>query len=68
MALQHNHNLLAARTTVQQNQAQEITANLRPNPNLFTDWEYLPLAHPKAAAFSITSMTHRGRHRLELSV
>jgi outer membrane protein, heavy metal efflux system len=46
MALRHNHNLLAARTTVQQNQAQEITANLRPNPTLFTDWEYLPLVHP----------------------
>ena len=38
MALQHNHNLLAARTTVQQSEAQEITANLRPNPTLFTDW------------------------------
>src|ERR1017187_4488515 len=46
MALQHNHNLLAARTTVQQNEAQEITANLRPNPTLFTDWEYLPLVNP----------------------
>ena len=45
-ALQHNHNLLAARTTVQQSQAQEITANLRPNPTLFTDWEYLPLINP----------------------
>ena len=38
-ALAHNHSLLAARTTVQQSQAQEITANLRPNPTLFTDWE-----------------------------
>lgn len=46
MALQHNHNLLAARTTVQQSEAQEVTANLRPNPTLFTDWEYLPLVHP----------------------
>jgi cobalt-zinc-cadmium efflux system outer membrane protein len=46
MALQHNHNLLAARTTVQQSEAQEITANLRPNPTLFTDWEYLPLVNP----------------------
>jgi cobalt-zinc-cadmium efflux system outer membrane protein len=46
MALEHNHNLLAARTTVQQSEAQEITANLRPNPTLFTDWEYLPLVHP----------------------
>jgi cobalt-zinc-cadmium efflux system outer membrane protein len=43
MALQHNHTLQAARTTVQQNQAAEITANLRPNPTFFTDWEYLPL-------------------------
>ena len=46
MALQHNHALLAARTTVPQSEAQEITANLRPNPTLFTDWEYLPLVHP----------------------
>ena len=46
MAWVHNHNLLAARTTVQQSQAQEITANLRPNPTLFTDWEYLPLYKP----------------------
>jgi cobalt-zinc-cadmium efflux system outer membrane protein len=43
IALRQNHNLLATRTTVQQNQAQEVTANLRPNPTLFTDWEYLPL-------------------------
>jgi len=49
MALQHNHNLLAARTTVQQNEAQEVTANLRPNPTLFTDWEYLPLVHPTSS-------------------
>ena len=43
LALKHNHTLQAARTTVQQNQAAEITANLRPNPNFFTDWEYLPI-------------------------
>jgi cobalt-zinc-cadmium efflux system outer membrane protein len=43
LALQHNHNLLAARTNIQQSQSQEITANLRPNPTIFTDWEYLPL-------------------------
>src|SRR3984893_4485834 len=43
LALQHNHNLLAARTTIQQSQAEETTANLRPNPTLFADWEYLPL-------------------------
>ncbi len=43
IALRQNHNLLATRTTILQNQAQEVTANLRPNPTLFTDWEYLPL-------------------------
>ena len=43
MAIKHNHTLQAARTQIQQNQAAEITANLRPNPTLFTDWEYLPI-------------------------
>ena len=49
LATQHNHNLLATRTTIQQNLAQEVTANLRPNPTFFTDWEYLPLYKPNAA-------------------
>jgi outer membrane protein, heavy metal efflux system len=47
-ALLHNHNLLAARTTIQQSQAEETTANLRPNPTLFADWEYLPLFSPSS--------------------
>jgi cobalt-zinc-cadmium efflux system outer membrane protein len=46
MALQHNHNMLATRTTIQQSEAEETTANLRPNPTLFADWEYLPLGSP----------------------
>jgi cobalt-zinc-cadmium efflux system outer membrane protein len=46
MALQHNHNQLALTTTIQQSQAEEITQNLRPNPTLFADWEYLPLGSP----------------------
>ena len=46
LALRHNHNLKAARTTIQQSQAAEITAHLRPNPNFFTDWEYLPINKP----------------------
>jgi outer membrane protein, heavy metal efflux system len=48
LALRHNHNLLATRTTIQQSQAEEITANLRPNPNMFGDWEYLPLGAPSS--------------------
>jgi cobalt-zinc-cadmium efflux system outer membrane protein len=43
LAIEHNESLLAARTTILQNQAQEVQANVRPNPTLFTDWEYLPL-------------------------
>jgi outer membrane protein, heavy metal efflux system len=46
LALKHNHNLLAAQTTIQQDEALEIQANLRPNPALFSDWEYLPLGLP----------------------
>jgi cobalt-zinc-cadmium efflux system outer membrane protein len=46
MALQHNHNMLAARTAIDQSLAMEVTANLRPNPVLFADWEYLPLNNP----------------------
>jgi len=46
MALAHNHALLAARTTIQQSESEEVTANLRPNPVFFTDWDYLPLFAP----------------------
>jgi cobalt-zinc-cadmium efflux system outer membrane protein len=46
MALQHNHTLLAERTTIQQNQAQEITANLRPNPVLLGDAQFIPIFQP----------------------
>ncbi len=46
MAIQHNHVLIALRTTVQQSEAEEITQGLRPNPTLFADWEYLPLGSP----------------------
>ena len=47
MAIQHNHNLRATRTTVQQNLAQEVTANLRPNPQFASTWASLPLYHPE---------------------
>jgi cobalt-zinc-cadmium efflux system outer membrane protein len=46
LALQHNHNLLAARSTILQNQASEITANLRPNPVLSGDAQFLPIFQP----------------------
>jgi len=46
LALAHNHNLLAARTTIQQSQAEEITANLRPDPVLMGDIQFLPIFQP----------------------
>jgi outer membrane protein, heavy metal efflux system len=48
LALQHNHTLAAARTTIEQSEAEEITANLRPNPILFTDWDFFPLFTPSS--------------------
>src|ERR1035437_5409669 len=46
LALAHNHSLQAARTLILQNQAQEITANLRPNPTISWDTQFLPLFQP----------------------
>jgi cobalt-zinc-cadmium efflux system outer membrane protein len=45
-ALDHNHNLLAARTTIQQSEAEEVTANLRPSPVLVSDAIFLPVFQP----------------------
>ncbi len=45
-ALEHNHSLLAARTTIQQSLAEETTANLRPNPVLLADSQFLPIFQP----------------------
>jgi cobalt-zinc-cadmium efflux system outer membrane protein len=79
MALQHNHSLLAARTTIQQNEAEETTANLRPNPVLLGDALFLPFFQPSdfnsdflsnSAEFDlgISYLFERGRkrqHRLQ---
>ena len=46
LTLQHNHALLALRSTILQSQAQEITANLRPNPVLAWDAQFLPIFQP----------------------
>jgi cobalt-zinc-cadmium efflux system outer membrane protein len=47
LALAHSHSLKAARTQIQQNQAQEITAALRPNPALAWDALFIPLFSPQ---------------------
>src|SRR5579863_2646805 len=43
VALAHNHNLLAARSQIQQSQAQEITAAIRPNPVFTYDDLFIPI-------------------------
>jgi cobalt-zinc-cadmium efflux system outer membrane protein len=47
LALAHSHTLKAARTQIQQSQAQEITASLRPNPTLLWDALFLPVFNPQ---------------------
>jgi cobalt-zinc-cadmium efflux system outer membrane protein len=47
LALAHNHSIKATRTLILQNQAQEITANLRPNPTLGGDSQFVPFFSPQ---------------------
>ena len=47
LAIAHNHSLKATRTQIQQNQAQEITANLRPNPVFGADSQFVPFFSPQ---------------------
>jgi cobalt-zinc-cadmium efflux system outer membrane protein len=46
MAVVHNHALKAARTQIQQSQAEEITAAIRPNPVFTYDDLYVPIFSP----------------------
>src|SRR5271155_2983185 len=47
LALAHNHSIKATRTLILQNQAQEITANLRPNPIFGADSQFIPFFSPQ---------------------
>ena len=46
LAKKNNPSLQAIRIGIQENKAQEVTANLRPNPVLSLDAQYLPLFSP----------------------
>jgi cobalt-zinc-cadmium efflux system outer membrane protein len=46
LAKRNNPSLQASQTLILQNKAQEITANLRPNPVLSMDAQYFPLFEP----------------------
>jgi outer membrane protein, heavy metal efflux system len=47
LALAQSHSIKATRTLILQNQAQEITANLRPNPTFGADTQFVPFFSPQ---------------------
>src|SRR5258706_4949643 len=65
LALKHNHSLQAVRTMILQNRAQEITANLRPNPTVNSDTQFLPLFQPND--FTADYLNHSAQFEFGLS-
>jgi cobalt-zinc-cadmium efflux system outer membrane protein len=65
MAIAHNHSLLAAQSTIDQAQAQEITANLRPDPVLLGDAQFIPIFQP--SQFSSTYLDNSAQFDLGVS-
>ena len=59
LALAHNHALKATRTLVFQNQAQEITANLRPNPVFGADSQFIPIFAPQDFSIDDLNLTQQ---------
>ena len=47
LALAQSPSIKAQRTLILQNEAQEITANLRPNPTLSADSQFIPFFSPQ---------------------
>ena len=59
LALAHNHALKATRTLILQNQAQEITANLRPNPTFGADSQFIPIFTPQDFSVDELNLTQQ---------
>lgn len=57
LALAHNHALLAARTQIQQSQADEITAAIRPNPVFTYDDLFIPITPNDFNATTLNQVT-----------
>jgi len=57
MAVVHNHALKAARTEIQQSQAEEITAAIHPNPVFTYDDLYIPLFTPSQLTANTLDVT-----------
>ena len=64
MAVVHNHALKAVRTEIQQSQAEEITAAIRPNPVFTYDDLYVPIFSPS----QLTSTTLNNITEFDLGV
>lgn len=56
MALANSPAIKAARTQIQQSQAQEITANLRPNPTLSWDSQFIPVFNGDFSSDTLDSL------------
>ena len=59
LALAHNHSLIATRSLILQNQAQEITANFRPNPTLGVDTQFIPFFSPQYFSSDNVNLTQQ---------
>src|SRR6266849_10123906 len=59
LALTHNHALKATRTLILQNQDQEITANLRPNPTFGADSQFIPIFTPQDFSVDTLNVTQQ---------
>jgi cobalt-zinc-cadmium efflux system outer membrane protein len=57
LAISHNHALKANQTQIQQSQAQEVTAALRPNPTLTADSLFLPIEPQNFNSSTIANVT-----------
>jgi cobalt-zinc-cadmium efflux system outer membrane protein len=57
LAIAHNHTLKATQTQIQQNQAQEITAAIRPNPTLTADALFIPIEPENFNSNTILNVT-----------
>ncbi len=57
LAITHSPALRATRTQIEQSRAQEITANLRPNPTIAWDSQFIPIFQPSQITTDIINDT-----------
>jgi len=57
LAIAHNHALKATQTQIQQSQAQEVTAALRPNPVLTADTLFIPIEPQNFNSNTLSNVT-----------